>query len=137
MSFCCLVFNLFQKMNKKTSNSSKNEFIHLVFGRIHGLIICFRNSNCKFEKKENSPSKIILPHCFSDILLHTEIKLWSAFFKDSTLEAWQLTLVAEISNWGTIFAPPKISSKVHIFWEGHKILQNFHLTFVQCSASQK
>ena len=27
--------------------------------------------------------------------------------------------------------------KVHIFWEGHKILQNLHLTFVLCSASQK
>ena len=24
--------------------------------------------------------------------------------------------------------------KVHIFWEGHKILQNLHLTFVLCSA---
>ena len=28
-------------------------------------------------------------------------------------------------------------SKVHIFSEGHKILQNLHLTFVLCSASQK
>ena len=27
--------------------------------------------------------------------------------------------------------------KVHIFWEGHKILQNLHLTFVLCSASPK
>ena len=27
--------------------------------------------------------------------------------------------------------------KVHIFWEGHKILRNLNLTLVQCSASQK
>ena len=27
--------------------------------------------------------------------------------------------------------------KVRIFWEGHKILQNLHLNFVLCSASQK
>ena len=27
--------------------------------------------------------------------------------------------------------------KVHIFWEGYKILQNLHFTFVRCSASQK
>ena len=27
--------------------------------------------------------------------------------------------------------------KVHIFWEGHKILRNLHLTFVLWSASQK
>ena len=30
-----------------------------------------------------------------------------------------------------------IHIKVHIFWEGHKILQDLHLTFVLCSASQK
>ena len=28
-------------------------------------------------------------------------------------------------------------SKVHIFWEGHKILRNLQLIFVLCSASQK
>ena len=27
--------------------------------------------------------------------------------------------------------------KIHIFWEGHKILWNIHLTFVLSSASQK
>ena len=27
--------------------------------------------------------------------------------------------------------------KVHMFWEGHEILRNLHLTFVLCSASQK
>ena len=37
------VFNFFQKTNKNTSHSSKNEFICLFFGRIHGLPICFRN----------------------------------------------------------------------------------------------
>ena len=26
--------------------------------------------------------------------------------------------------------------KVHIFWEGHKILQNLHQLFVLCTASQ-
>ena len=26
--------------------------------------------------------------------------------------------------------------KVHLFWEGHKILRNLHLTFARCSASQ-
>ena len=31
----------------------------------------------------------------------------------------------------------KINFEVHIFWEGQKILLNFHLTFVLCSASQK
>ena len=31
----------------------------------------------------------------------------------------------------------KVSPKVHIFWEGHKILRNLHLSFVLCSGSQK
>ena len=30
----------------------------------------------------------------------------------------------------------KDSLYVHIFWEGHKILRNLHLTFFLCSASQ-
>ena len=30
----------------------------------------------------------------------------------------------------------EICSKVHIFWEGHKILQNLHLLFILCNASQ-
>ena len=37
------VFNFFQKTNENTSHSSKNEFIHSFFGRIHGLTVCFRN----------------------------------------------------------------------------------------------
>ena len=38
--FC--VFNFFQKTNKNTWHSSKNEFICSFFGRIHGLTIYFR-----------------------------------------------------------------------------------------------
>ena len=37
------VFNFFQKTNKNTPHSSKNEFICSFFGRIHVLTICFRN----------------------------------------------------------------------------------------------
>ena len=37
------VFKFFQKTNKNSSHSIKNEFIHLFFGRIHDLLICFRN----------------------------------------------------------------------------------------------
>ena len=33
----------FQKMNKYTSHTSKNEFIRSFFGRILGLTICFQN----------------------------------------------------------------------------------------------
>ena len=35
------------------------------------------------------------------------------------------------------FATIFLLVKVHIFWEGHKILRNLHLTFVLCSVSQK
>ena len=44
LSKCRFVdFNFFQKTNKNTSHSSKNEFIRLFFGRIHGLTICIWN----------------------------------------------------------------------------------------------
>ena len=44
ISKCLFVdFNFFQKTNKNTLQSSKNEFIRSFFGRIHGLTICFRN----------------------------------------------------------------------------------------------
>ena len=36
-------FSFFQKTNENTSHGSKNEFICSVFGRIHGLTVCFRN----------------------------------------------------------------------------------------------
>ena len=37
-------------------------------------------------------------------------------------------------TWGNFLG---LGFKVHIFWEGHKILRNLHLTFVLCSTSQK
>ena len=38
----------------------------------------------------------------------------------------------------TKFSDPRSSAclKVHIFWEGHKILRNLHRKFVLCGASQ-
>ena len=51
-------------------------------------------------------------------------------------------IVENIFDYGSVGLVPLIgiyasSVKVHIFWEGHKILQNLHHTFVLCSASQK
>ena len=37
-------------------------------------------------------------------------------------------------TWGNFLG---LGFKVHIFWEGHKILRNLHLTFALCSTSQK
>ena len=37
------VIDFLQKMNENSSHSSKNEFIRVFFGRIHGLTICIRN----------------------------------------------------------------------------------------------
>ena len=36
-----------------------------------------------------------------------------------------------------IYSTTALYNKVHIFWEGHKIFRNLHLTFVLCSASKK
>ena len=52
--FC--VFNFFQKMNKNTSHTSKNEFIRSFFGRILRLTIFF---------DINWPSATIIGHKYS------------------------------------------------------------------------
>ena len=49
------------------------------------------------------------------------------------IKAWKLER-ATCQDW---LSRAHYARKVHIFWEGHKILQNLHLTFVLCSASQK
>mgnify|MGYP006864198437 CR=1 FL=1 len=42
------------------------------------------------------------------------------------------------STWRPFEIIPIIQfDKVHVFWEGHKILRTLHLTFVLCSANQK
>ena len=50
-------------------------------------------------------------------------------------------LIYILCQFQSFFARPKkdfhIGSKDHIFKEGRKILQNLHLPFVLCSASQK
>ena len=51
-----------------------------------------------------------------------------------------LAYVKVKSKWkvkSNIVAFSDLKGKVHAFWEGLKILQNLHLTFVLCSASQK
>ena len=48
----------------------------------------------------------------------------NAFFKRNQLHFSKL-LQAYFLNW--------VSFKVHIFWEGHKFLRNFHRRFVLCS----
>ena len=51
----------------------------------------------------------------------------NAFFKRNQLHFSKL-LQAYFLNW--------VSFKVHIFWEGHKFLRNFHPSFVLCSNGQ-
>ena len=65
----------------------------------------------------------------------------------SQLKKWiswihlQLEILLVESSWLHIFWVSVIFQvdlgKVHIFWEGHKSLQNIQLTFVLFSASQK
>ena len=46
---------------------------------------------------------------------------------------WQKNKTEQKQSWQMIKCTA-ISIKVHIFWEGHTILRNLHLTFVLCSA---
>ena len=53
------------------------------------------------------------------------------------LKALLYILCCNLPFWLFSNRPQRTGFKVHIFWEGHKILRNFHLTFVLCPASQK
>ena len=50
---------------------------------------------------------------------------------------WLRPTRATMKWWSEYFYISNLVVKVHIFWEGHKILRNLHPTFVLCSASQK
>ena len=75
----------------------------------------------------------------NEIRLHANTKWVNAFFK----VAYVLWLIEnKDSNYLENFTPrgwgtEEWQYKVHIFWDGHKILRNLHLTFVLCGASQK
>ena len=67
------------------------------------------------------------------------------------LQCLRISLLLEMAGWASIFWAKNFTelmvgrvltgisscSKAHIFWEGHKILRNLHLTCVLCRASQK
>ena len=59
------------------------------------------------------------------------------YFKDSCRCFFTMLIKEFWQHFWICFSSSVTNSKVHLFWEGHKILQNLHLTFVLCSASQK
>ena len=49
----------------------------------------------------------------------------------------KMLIQARRNIWGRLgFVPNKFLSKVHIFWDGHKIFRNLHLTFVCTEGSR-
>ena len=67
---------------------------------------------------------------FLIFLLHVmgwEYRCWIQFYHKVEKIQWKFKLLAGKFTWG----------KVHIFWEGHKILRNLPLTFDYSTYSQK
>ena len=60
------------------------------------------------------------------ILLHLQRKLWHMFCSTSKKGG---NVLAHNFQWAVSSYIYVFYCKVHIFWEGHKILQNLHLTF--------
>ena len=112
----------------------------------------------KFRPCKNS----LTDFCTSECLTICKSSLEN-FHMVSILDLWCLTDLAikdflkvsrRISNWSDLITPkqrlmirrlenqtaeilPDGTSKVHIFWEGHKNLRNLHLTFVYSTYRQK
>ena len=84
--FC--VFNFFQKTNKNTSQSSKNEFVCSFFGRINGLTICFRNylTFSAWAAGKKKISRIIFRYDSNFlawiIWIHCRIEFWCEYFEE-------------------------------------------------------
>ena len=81
------------------------------------------------------------PIWFYDSTSSWIIASWRGCWNKKMLrKIWVLALIGILSvasiNAQDEVQENSVSFKVHIFWEGHKILRNLHLTFVLCSASQ-
>ena len=53
------------------------------------------------------------------------------------LSLLQVVFIVLLHTTSPIYLPAQFTGKVHIFWEGHKILRNLHLTFVYSTYKQK
>ena len=88
--------------------------------------------NVGWYKNEQSRSEMILSNC--DIALHYEGKWRYMIDKDRASDPdswhWELHIMSMHCNCTVV-------GKVHVFWEGHKILRNLHLTFDCMYCSQK
>ena len=73
--------------------------------------------------------------------LHNGARTFEIFFAIFDFPKYR-HIVPEINDSGTMCITDFFQNKylayfeVHIFWEGHKILRNLHLTFVLCSVTQ-
>ena len=90
--------------------------------------IPFKQSLCHFKGGIISERIFNLVPTHKKCKIHFHIKRQSYLVKCKFLKFYPPTLHVSITQ-----SP----YKVHIFWEGHKILRKLHLTFVLWSASQK
>ena len=106
-------------------------YIELGYDSISFKILLILSSLAYFDNDKNANHKtmnVIFTFIYSGVLLQSKNPSES---EGLYISSWIET--KENSTWAWV----KSYGKVHIFWEGHKILRNLHLTFVLCSASQK
>ena len=66
---------------------------------------------------------------------HCHAHTWHRFLESAETQCYICTLYDMIFfSWSTFSL---VDCKVHIFWEGHKILRNFHLTYDWRNIGQK
>ena len=71
---------------------------------------------------------ILLPTLLQTIHCEEGLKL-----RENTSQCWKLK---KFDSKTPKTALASLPGKIHIFWEGHKILRNLHQLFVLCTASQ-
>ena len=123
-----------------------------------GLKICTelhltKNLMIAFGWKTGTPMNNLTPTVFWTFLRHWRFfnqhhqRFWNgnlkwslqinkSKFKFKTKRAKSFASIARYFLISIFLGCTSYACKVHIFWEGHKILRNLHLTFVLCSASK-
>ena len=120
------------------SHYTNSQNLIIFFGYVDSIAKIFPIS---YPPLENSTIRITITArfiCFDFISMQARRKQATSISLDKFIHSFKLVLWVNVK--GVIHKLNSMQGnkyKVHIFWEGHKILRNLHLTFVLRSASQK
>ena len=121
------VHSIESKQSPRVIPVLKIRFVHHTFSRFIRIALCACHSCPYYEWTKIRAHKQTISHLKAlNFFMGSNPQIFS--IKDST---------DMVNHFDTPLFVTVTTSKVHIFWEGHKILRNLHLTFDYSTYSQK